>query len=117
MAEFIALGIVAFIVLWIIFVNVMWAKHNPDKIPKIFHLPIKIIAFFGLLYDILFNWVFGTVMFLELPREMTLTERMKRILISKQDWRFYLALWICHNLVEPWDPNHCGLRDIPLRVK
>lgn len=116
--------IVAFFTLWIIFINVMWAKHNPEKVPKFLHKSIKIfgikialidvLVLFGYLYDIYFNIVFGTIMFMELPhyKRLTMTARMRRILVVNDGWRFKLALFICRKLVEPWDPNHCGLDDM-----
>jgi len=87
---------VAFIALWIIFINVMWAKYNREKIPKILHKPIEVLAFFGLLYDILFNLTFGNFLFLQAfsLKRLTLTERMKHILITNDGWRFNLAYFI-----------------------
>ncbi len=114
MFNFILIGIAAFIILWIVFVNVMWLKHNKEKVPKVLHKPLYVVAFLGIVYDVLFNFTFGNILFMQLAsfERLTLTERMEHILLTDDSWRFYLAKWICRVLVEPWDPNHCGLSDI-----
>lgn len=125
MITFIGIGFVALIILWVLFINVMWLKYNKEKIPKILHKPLYAIAFVGLIYDILFNLIFGTVLFWELPvfkdkrgkfHIPPLTSRMRRILISGQGWRWGLAYFLCRYVVEPWDPNHCGLQNIKSRM-
>jgi ABC-type amino acid transport system permease subunit len=102
---------ISFVLLWLIFVNIMWAKHNQEKIPKWMHNPIKILAVLGIGYDVLFNWTYGCILFMQLPKKdlPTLTERMKFILITDDGWRFKLAKFICNRLVEPWHPEHCSL--------
>ena len=56
-------------------------------------------------------------------KRLTLTWRMYSILLDRaeafnsgrtefsllEQWRFYLALYMCKYMVEPWDFNHCGL--------
>lgn len=100
------------LLLWIFFVNVMTWKTHIDKIPKWLQYILYPIAIFGYLWDVMFNWVFGTVIFLELPRKPTLSERMRRILLTRDGWRWKLARYICLHLVEPWDQNHCGLESL-----
>lgn len=97
------------LIFWLIFVNVMIAKDNRENIPKIFHPFLILFAVFGLVYDVVFNLILGTIIFLELPKEWTLTHRMQRLLLTDDTYRFKLALFVCRKLVEPWDPDHCGL--------
>ena len=121
----IELIILAIIPLWIFFVNVMWMKHNKEKVPKWAYPFAYAFAIIGYIYDILFNIVIGTIMFLALPDfkgsayyAPPLTHRLRKILreantTSKLDkYRFFLAMYICRYLVEPWDPNHCGLEGL-----
>lgn len=118
MIELILEGIAAFFVLWIIFINFMWAERNLHRIPKWLHIPIKIFGAIGYLYDVFFNFTWGILMFMQLPEfhRPTLSQRMKKILITEKQtsWRFKLAFFVCRKLVEPWDPNHCGLDDLLL---
>ena len=106
----------------------MVVKNNVDSIPKILHYPLYAIAAIGLLADVLFNIVYGTIMFWQKPRfhenmnihTVTFTHRLKRILrgqthIEPEDFRFKMAHWICKYLLEPWDPGHCGLEKLDLK--
>jgi len=111
----------ALFVLWVFFVNIMWLKHVGQKRyttgwkKVVFYMIGYPFAFAGFIWDIIFNITYGTLMFLQLPelRRLTLSARMSNIIVTedKDSWRWKLAWWICHKLVEPWDRNHCGLID------
>lgn len=64
---------------------------------------------FFMLVDVLFNIVIGTVIFLELPRELLFTSRVSR-LNDRGGWRGGLAKWFCRELLDPFDPSgrHCS---------
>ncbi len=113
--------------LWVFFVNVMWLKANIDRIPKWTKPFAWAFAIIGYLYDILFNIFIGTIMFVQLPDfagvpyyAPPLTHRMRKILKEArtetllEKYRFYLAMLLCRYLVEPWDPDHCGLETLGL---
>lgn len=109
MIGFISLGLISFLALWIGFVNVMTWKHNKHKIPQWLQYLLWPIAAAVYCLDVVFNWAFASIIYFELPREPTLSERMRRHIITRDDWRFKLSVWTCKYLVEPWDWNHCGL--------
>ena len=85
------------------------------------------VVVIGFLYDVIFNIIYGTIMFVQLPdfktanvhwkifKFPTLSERMKDILRGgKGDtltgkYRFYVSRGICRYLIEPWDKGHCGI--------
>ena len=113
-----------FLGLWIAYANLMVLKNNyEDKFPEW----LKKLLTYGLgvpfiLLDVLFNVIYGTLMYLELPDFKnchwkylpTFTERCSRHLHAEwsrpsKTWRFKLAWFICHYMLEPWDYNHCGL--------
>lgn len=120
------LFIIFFVVLWLAYANLMIIYHKfYHKMPK----GIRNILLYGLgvpfiIADVIFNIIYGSIMFLELPNISskthfkfmpTFTERCADHLEAewnKEDksWRFKLARLICHYLLEPWDPNHCGLK-------
>lgn len=87
-----------------------WKKYA-DKIPKPLHYPLILIAIFGYIIDVLFNIIYGTVIFWELPKHLTLSSRLREILIREDEsaWQFKIAYFMCHYMIEPWDYNHCGL--------
>jgi hypothetical protein len=72
---------------------------------KFFGYPLLII---GLIVDVIFNVVAGTIMFIEIPKEFLFTTRVSR-LNDGTDWRGKLANWFCEQLLDPFDPagKHC----------
>lgn len=56
--------------------------------------------------DFLFNVIIGSVLFLDIPRELMFTSRCERHM-SKQDWRGSLARWFCRSWLNPFTANHC----------
>lgn len=62
----------------------------------------------GLAVDVLFNVLWGSLLFLEPPRELLFTKRISR-LNDDAGWRGRLACWICLELLDPFDPRgrHC----------
>jgi hypothetical protein len=82
------------------FVLVMHAKRLRDegaKLTLFWRVNILPWAIVGLALDLAFNVVAGTIMFVELPRELLFTSRCKR-LVAGDDETFWLyrrsvALW------------------------
>lgn len=62
----------------------------------------------GLAIDAAFNATWGSLIFLEPPRELLFTARVSR-LNDDTGWRGRLACWICLELLDPFDPRgrHC----------
>ena len=55
------------------------------------------LAAFGLALDVAFNLTFGTVMFVELPREWLFSHRVQRH-VTSDGWRLSLALFFAKQL-------------------
>jgi hypothetical protein len=66
--------------------------------------------FIGLLLDFSLNVFWGTLVFLQPPRDVLLTGRLIRIKKTGQGWRLKLATWICEELLDPLDPKGCHCR-------
>lgn len=66
------------------------------------------ILYMGLTIDFLVNVVVATPLFLELPREWTVSARVSRH-CGQDSWRGVIACWICDNLLNTFDPSgrHC----------
>lgn len=68
------------------------------------------LALIGLICDVLYNLTLGSILFLQFPREWTLSQRMKRIHKgNRRGYRYKLARYICEQVLNPHDPsgNHC----------
>lgn len=124
--------LISTLVLWILFVNVMAlkVKYEAGKIPKWVQYLLAPFVAFGYIFDVLFNVVYGSVIFWELPQFKdakypylpTLSERLYDIIRGTRDprvgsKRWLIAVFVCKNLIEPWDRNHCGLVDLGLEKK
>jgi hypothetical protein len=66
-----------------------------------------LILAIGLIFDVALNIVLCTVMFLELPKELLTTDRIKRHCNHGGGWRQSLAAWWCRNWLAPFDSTHC----------
>ena len=92
--------------LWVFFLAVMSLKRAKDAgllttTAKCFGYPV---LFAGLLLDFLANTLVLTVLLLELPREGTVTSRLKRHNATSTGWRKAVAAW-AEPLLDPYDPS------------
>ena len=91
--------------LWLFFLAVMSLKRAKDvglltTTAKVFGYPV---LFVGLLLDFLCNALVLTVLLGELPREGTVTSRLKRHNLHSTGWRKAVAAWAEPRL-DPFDP-------------
>ena len=96
--------------MWLIFVAMMRLREVRDAgkltlAQKILGYPV---LFFGLALDFILNVIVGSLVFLELPREMTLSARLWR-LSNGDGWRRKPALAIRVNLLDSIDPSPSGV--------
>lgn len=92
--------------LWVFFLAVMSLKRAKDAgllttTAKVFGYPV---LFAGLLLDFVANTFVLTVLLCELPREGTVTSRLKRHNATSKDWRKAVAAW-AEPLLDPYDPS------------
>ena len=98
-------------ILWIIFAAVMRLKQvrEAGKLTlamKVFGYPALAL---GLAVDFVVNVVFGTLVFLQLPREFTLSRRLWKLSTGEAGWRQRWALWLRVNLLDAIDPSPEGV--------
>lgn len=98
--------VLAFYVLWIFYLAVMNLKRVRDqgkleKIAFILGYPLLLI---GYALDIFLNITVMTVILLELPRETTITSRLKRHNKQSSGWRKRVAMWF-EPILDPFDPS------------
>ena len=103
----------SFYALWIFYLAVMCLKRARDSGSistgaLCFGYPI---LFVGMVIDFVVQVTAASVLFLEPPRELTVTARLKRHLYHGKpgSWREKLAGWLCANLLNTFDPDgrHC----------
>lgn len=58
--------------------------------------------------DVVVNLTLGTVLLLDRPRELTLSQRLSRLLAAP-GWRSVVAAFVCTQLLDAFDPSgkHC----------
>lgn len=93
-------------VLWTIYASVMRLKQVREAgqlttAMKVFGYPT---LFVGLVLDFLVNVFIGSPLFLELPRELTLSSRLWRLSTTGSGYRQRVALWLRVNLLDAIDP-------------
>lgn len=100
-----AYSLLAFWCLWVLFLAVM----NLDQTKKegnlhgfALYAGYTVLAV-GLLIDLIVQVLVASLLWLELPREWTVSERVARLCKSGSGWRQRLALWFRAVLLAPFD--------------
>jgi hypothetical protein len=106
MTHAILIGLVAPYVLWVFYLAVMSLKHAQDaglltRTAKVLGYPVLIV---GYLLDCAVNALVLSVLLVELPRELTVTARLKRHNQYSTGWRKAVARW-AEPLLDPFDPS------------
>jgi len=96
-------------VLWVLFLAVMnlLRVYQKGELPKgVLYLSFPLLAA-GLVVDVLFNIVFGTIMFLQMPAlsRLTLSARMDDLILTGSGWRKKFAIWFVKYLLQPFDTS------------
>lgn len=99
-------SILSFWVLWILYLAVMNLKRVRDagalsKSAWVLGMPVLII---GLVLDFFVNATLMSLILLELPREGTVTSRLKRHFKNSTGWRLIVAKWF-KSILDPYDPD------------
>ena len=100
---------------WCYYLAVMALKHGRDELRARDDDPhwfVEINAFaaiaLGAPFYVLLNLTVGTILFLQLPRELQFTKRCQRNIRRGSGWRKALARWLCVNVLDPFDGGkHC----------
>lgn len=103
---YLAFAIGGFYLLWILYLAVMNLKRAKDagllsKTAIALGTPVLIV---GYLLDFALNVFVMTLVMLELPRETTVSERLKRHNQTSTGWRLAVVRWF-EPLLDPYDPS------------
>jgi hypothetical protein len=97
------------LLLWYLYAVVMALVSARDRYSGTLPWPIRALGYpalgVGLAIDLLVNVTLCTLIFLELPRELTVSGRLWRISNAESSWRQRTALWLRVNLLDPLDPS------------
>lgn len=103
----IALQIVALLyAMWLAYVFAIHIVNRWHELPLASRVLGALPAFAAWLLDVLLNWTLLSVLFLDLPRERTITDRLHRYQGSP-GVRARVSKWVCAHLLNPFDPDHC----------
>lgn len=100
-------------VFWALYVFAMgvYRAYLDDRLRGlnyVFAAPIFLVA---ALVDVFFNLVVAPIVFLDLPREWLVTQRLQRYIAKgpKAGFRYRWAKIICDGVLDPFDPrgDHC----------
>ncbi len=96
-------------VTWIFYYVIMGLKRRKKEITGLWRIPAYFIVIIGMVIDVIYNVTAGTVIFIDLPKELLFTSRLQRYKNEMGGWRYIVATWFCQKLLNPYDPSgkHC----------
>jgi hypothetical protein len=100
-------ALVIFYTLYLAAINVWENRHDVDWWVLLLAAPA---LFWMVLFDVVMNLTVFTVLMLDPPRELLVTQRMKRYrALMNNSWRKRFAAGLCTNVLNPFDPtkHHC----------
>ena len=102
---YIYLSIVVFYTLYIAAINLYYDWHDLPMWLKIAASPIMAVM---VTVDTIMNLSLFTIIFLDLPHELMVTQRLERYR-TQSGWRNHIATLICTEALNPFDPtrHHC----------
>ena len=91
--------------LWIVVSGLSRAQAEGRLSPHVIKVGTA-VAYCALVWDVLCNVLICTWLFLDMPREATLSQRLRRLVLTT-GWRQRLALWFAVDLINPFsaDPS------------
>lgn len=106
-AQYAGYSLLAIWMLWVFYVCVMRLKMLRDAgtltiAQKVFGYPTLVV---GLVLDLFVNVVVCTIVFVELPKEWTVSGRLWRHSNDDDGWRMELALMLRTQLLDSVDPS------------
>jgi hypothetical protein len=93
---------------WIYYLASMHLLAHKDQLHPVAKIHGWIFVIIpGLLYDAFLNAIIASIIFMDPPREVLLTARLKRYK-KGTGWRRKWALWTCEHLLDQFDEGgHC----------
>ena len=86
--------------LWIVVMGLSRARDEGRLAPSTIRVG-KFVGYAALVWDVFCNMLPCTLFFLQLPHEPTLSQRLRRLVMTA-GWRSKLATWVAVELVNPF---------------
>lgn len=93
--------------LWVFFLAVMCLQGARDA-KKLTPWNTRIgysVLFVGWVLDFIVQVTVAVLLFAELPRELTVSGRVKRLIGGDDGWRKAVAIWLRDHFLKPFDPT------------
>jgi len=93
---------------YLLFVVTMAAKAAWSQLSIVPRVLLFVPALVAVMLDVTFNLTLATVLFVDHPQEWMFTQRLNRYKYGDSEWRTTVAVWICKNLLDPFQSGgHC----------
>lgn len=92
--------------LWVLWLAVANLGRAEEELPKFTQRAGKCLLLLGYIHDFLCNVFPVSVLFLQVPHETTVSERLKKLVKGEPGWRKQLAIWFAVNLINPGCPKN-----------
>lgn len=93
---------------WLLYLaSVSLYRNGKPDLPLLIKPFALVVTVFGTFFNWVLNIVLGTLMFLELPKELYFSARVGRHKKHSSGWRNKLAMFFCGKLLNPFDQDHC----------
>jgi hypothetical protein len=106
-AKLLAFSYILLLLTWLFFIAIMHLRIVRYSLHPFAKVNAYILLFFGLLLDVAANVIVGTALFMDIPREWLLTDRLKRMKREGKWWQKVIAYWVCEHLLNQFDAGHC----------
>ena len=98
-------------IFWGFYVLVMgiYRAHLDKRLTPVTRVLSAPFVVVGAVFDVVANITIASIIFLEFPRELLVTARLKRHIRSGTGWRHKLSTYVCDHVLDVFDPtgNHC----------
>ncbi len=95
----------SFWLLWVFFLAVMNLKENQNNLKGFVRACGLFTLFVGRVIDLVVQVGPASILWLELPRELTVSDRVARLVKEGHGYRYNLAVWFRSNLLAPFDKS------------
>lgn len=103
------------LIIWVSVTGWYFAVSNAQRLMRegvefslMVRIPLYIYGYTGLIWNLLWNWTWGTIIFREIPRELFFTDRVQR-LVSSDDYRKRTVAVKWAERLNKVDPGHVDL--------
>lgn len=94
---------IGFYLLWVHFLAVMNLKEAGDSLKGLALYLGRVTLFVGLCLDLFWQIFPATILWLELPKELTVSGRVERLCREGHGYRYNLAVWFRNTWLAPFD--------------